>query len=213
MKSAGEYKNIELYQILDGIDKYKYPERYEEIRSELDQRKNNGQVNSLEIDSIKWQELNISLLDIRYFGIVQLLLTVYATISLGIEISNIFSSGLMLNITPLLVLYLFVLASLLLGSIIMITKNYKGAYLSIPAYLIQLFAITTSSIAYKMFIGVGAFVNFSTPFEISFLFIIDNVQLNLLDFTKDSEFTIGINLIAFFLGGFLVAVVSQKNKH
>ena len=54
MKDLSNYTYSDLYDMLTHIDQYKYPELLEEVRMELDARKDSGEVPAELVPKIDW---------------------------------------------------------------------------------------------------------------------------------------------------------------
>ena len=57
MKDYSKYSYSELYDMLDHINRYKYPEKIEAIEEELKQKKESGKIPESIVPSVNWQDL------------------------------------------------------------------------------------------------------------------------------------------------------------
>ncbi len=57
MKDYSEYSNAELFEIENYLDPFKYENQIEEIRKEIDLRKNRGEISAKLVPTIDWEPL------------------------------------------------------------------------------------------------------------------------------------------------------------
>lgn len=57
MKDYSKYSYSELYDMLDHINRYKYPEKIQAIEKELKQKKEDGEIPELIVPAISWKDL------------------------------------------------------------------------------------------------------------------------------------------------------------
>ncbi len=57
MKDYSQYHYMELYDMLNHINPYKYPERIKEVEKEIEQRKELGEVPQQLVPTIDWSPL------------------------------------------------------------------------------------------------------------------------------------------------------------
>jgi len=216
MKELTNYTYSDLYDMLSHIDEYKYPEMLEEVRIELESRKKNGEVPTNLVPEINWNDLSIKGKELRIFGIFQIIYSIIGIIGFISSMADLAaesSSGIVL-FSPALLLPLLLLGLLLIGGILLLLKNENAGIVSLPAYLIQILSFSFGNISYSFVVGLGFFFNIilEPTFAFSPEFILS--PMNLIAQTNASGvLSFGFNPIPIIPIGFLVALLSQKNKH
>lgn len=184
MKDLSIYSYQELYDMMNHINPFKYQDRIEAVRQEIEVRKANGEVPTALIPDINYGYL------FRGFGWIQIIYCMFIMLSIPVfVVSGQYEGSQVLLITPLIILI-----GLFLGAIFLLKEMNLGVVISLPFYLAQIIVFASASFVYKIVFGIVLVVGYGTKgfiTELSFQLM----DLNIGSGTTDDIF-LGINLIS-----------------
>lgn len=200
-KPVTEYKNSELFEIINHIDREKYPERVLELEKEVEERKSRGDIPKDLVPEIDWSDINFERSAIIFFGILVLgttLLSIFQLIELlGQEAKD-----------SLLITSGINTALLFLGSIFLLANKPRLGIFALPSYIFQTLVVSFSGFQSSLILGVSfGFSLGSNGF--SFGFTLGTSEI-LLAFESLGYFEIGINIYALIFSTLLVSLYLRK---
>lgn len=200
-KPVTEYKNSELFEILNHIDQEKYPERILELEKEVEKRKAAGNIPKDLVPEIDWSDINFEKSAIIFFGILVLgttLLSLFQFLGLlgqGTKQPILITSG----INAIL---------LFLGSIFLLANKPRLGIFALPSYIFQMLAISFSGFQSSLVLGISfGFTLGSNGF--SFGFTLGTSEI-ILAFESLGYFEIGINIYALIFSTLLISLYLRK---
>ena len=175
MKDYSQYHYMELYDMLNHIDQFKYPERIQEVEKEISLRKSLGEIP----DQLKPKT------DLSFNDVVDFFLVIFSSYQILAGFGSIITSIIMIifvvddgTISNFLFIFLLTLSSIGLfwGGIRLIRRIKSGVLISFASYLLQslsfmVFGLGTFASTFKTEVSEVAFINFF-PFTNLFLLVV-----------------------------------------
>lgn len=200
-KDVKKYNNQELFEVLNHINRYKYPDRVKNLEDEIKRRKVSNQIPAELVPELDWSNINFEKSAIIFFGILVLgttLLSLFQFLELfGQETKE-----------PLLVTSGINTTLLFLGSIFLLANKPRLGIFALPSYIFQTLAVSFSGFQNSLVLGVSfGFILGSNGF--SFGFTLGTSEI-LLAFEPLEHFEIGINFYALIFSVLLVVLTIKK---
>lgn len=200
-KPVTEYKNSELFEIINHIDRVKYSQRVLELEKEIKKRKVRGDIPKDLVPEIDWSDINFEKSAIIFFGILVLgttLLSLFQFLELFGQETK----------APLLVTSGINTTLLFLSSIFLLANKPRLGIFALPSYIFQTLAVSFSGFQSSLVLGISfGFSLGSNGF--SFGFSLGTSEI-LLAFESLGYFEIGINIYALIFSTLLISLYLRK---
>lgn len=202
-KDVTQYSNNELYEVLNHIDRSKYPERVIELENEIDKRKANGSIPKHLVPEINWSEVHFEKTAIRFFGIL-ILGTTFLSLFQFLELFTQETKA------PLLLYSGFNTILLFFGSISLLANKPGFGIFAIPPYLIQTFTVYFSGLQNSLILGLSAHISIGSN-GLTFGFSFGSTE-SIFAFESINYFEIGINFYALIFSALLIVLAIKKKE-